>query len=179
MEDLGVAGPGELPEEYDEELAKGLAGHATENLKIIEQNLPGGMVQQYKQIGQELTKWGEPTQRWTPKQRGKGAGAGTGMKAADENAIARQAGNLFGGMYDPVSGRFSGLKGENAEQKVQAIIERASNLFKEGALTRSGAVSKAAREAGVEIEKLSDKPKKPAKKTKTVKDFLEEQYGKR
>ncbi|MCF6327593.1 MAG: hypothetical protein L3J21_09925 [Devosiaceae bacterium] len=181
MEDLGISNPGELPPSYDEALIKGLSGYAEQNIKKITKNLPGGMAQDVIYQGNNAVETGKPYNRWTPAQRGagsQGAGKDRGLKASDENAIARQAGNLFGGMYDPVSGRFSGLKGENAQQKVQAIIERATNLFSEGRLTRAGAVSKAAREAGVEIEVLTDKPK-PQKSPKTVKDFLEEKYGPR
>jgi hypothetical protein len=183
MEELGIAAPGELPETYDENLIKGLAGYAEKNIQKITKNLPGGKAQDVLYQGGKKVEEGKPYERWTPKQRGEDKkGEGVQLKAADENAIARQAGNLFGGMYDPVSGRFSGLKGVNAEEKVQAIIERATNLFVTGGMTRAGAVSKAAREMGVKITKLGEKGKDEAKqppKRKTVKDFLESQYGPR
>jgi len=175
MEELGVSGPGELPDAYDEKLMKGLSGHAAGNLQKITKNMPGGMAQDILyQAGVEVER-SKPYERWTPKQRGKGAGKGTSMKAADSNSISRKAGNLFGGMYDPESGRFSGLKGTDAEQKVQAIIERAEELFVAGA-THGAAVSKAAREMGIDIKKLGKNDKDGVKKpAKSVIDFLEEQ----
>lgn len=53
------------------------------------------------------------------------------LKASDTNAIYRQAAGLFGGMYDPITGRIAGLNPEQAET-VQRIAARASQLFMEG-----------------------------------------------
>lgn len=53
------------------------------------------------------------------------------MKATDTNSIYRQAAGLFGGMYDPMTGRIGGLNREQA-QTVQGIASRASQIYMEG-----------------------------------------------
>jgi hypothetical protein len=99
------------------------------------------------------------------KKTGSGSGAGSGkafeFKPADTNAIAKQAAELYGGFWDPVTQRISGLDPVKA-QKVQTIREQASRIFGDerskgnGAFSHSVAVSRAARLAGVPIEDLEN-----------------------
>lgn len=84
----------------------------------------------------------------------KSGGGGT-IKSADTNAIYRQASSLFGGAFDPTTGRISGLDSD-AMGKVQSITEEASRQYAEGeASTHAGAVSQAARKLGVSVQNLS------------------------
>lgn len=75
-----------------------------------------------------------------------------GLKAADTNAIYRQAAGLFGGMYDPMTGRIAGLNREQSEI-VQRIAARASQIFMEGAgkIDHASAVEQA-------FEEVRDRP---------------------
>lgn len=57
--------------------------------------------------------------------------SGGGFRAADTNAIYRQAAGLFGGMWDPISGRVAGLSREQSEQ-AQRIASRASQIYASG-----------------------------------------------
>lgn len=88
--------------------------------------------------------------------RAKASGAGGGsLKSSDTNAIYRQASSLFGGAFDPSTGRVSGLDGE-AMGKVQSISEEASRLYADGEVnTHAAAVSQAARKLGIEVQNLS------------------------
>lgn len=68
-----------------------------------------------------------------------------GIRAADSSAIYRQAAGLFGGTYDPVSGRILGLDRSTSEN-VQRIASRASQLFLEGGIDHATAVDVALQE---------------------------------
>jgi hypothetical protein len=70
--------------------------------------------------------------------------SGGSLKASDTNAIYRQAAGLYGGMFDPMTGRIAGLNREQSEQ-VQSIAARASQLYmqSEGALDHASAVQQA------------------------------------
>ncbi len=95
-----------------------------------------------------------PTDRAKPKAPGStttGAGA---LKAADVNAIGRQAERLYGGIYDPATGKVSGLDPQTAA-KVQSIQERAEEIYAQGGLSHGQAVAKAARDAGITIPQLN------------------------
>ena len=82
-----------------------------------------------------------------------GAGGGT-IKSADTNAIYRQAAGLFGGAFDPTTGRISGLDAD-AMGKIQSITEEASRLYAEGESgTHAGAVAQAARRLGIAVQNL-------------------------
>lgn len=103
----------------------------------------------------------------------KGEGESSGLKAADENAIFKYSAAQFDAFYDPTTGEFKGLKGED-KQKAQSLAAMASRLFVEsnGQLSRLEAVSEAGRRMGINIEDLSktvDKPT-PGGKTKIMVD---------
>jgi len=79
---------------------------------------------------------------------------GGSMKSSDTNAIYRQAAGLFGGIYDPTTGRIAGL-GEAQAGKVQALTEEASRLYADGeASTHASAVAIAARKLGISVQNL-------------------------
>jgi hypothetical protein len=81
--------------------------------------------------------------------RSKGENSG-GPKAADSNALRAQVGELFGGTFDPQTGRIMGL---NKDQSARAlkITSRASRIFLDGGLSHAEAVAKAAEEAGIAL----------------------------
>lgn len=72
-----------------------------------------------------------------------GSGPGSsGIKTADSSLLFRQSSALFGGTYDPTTGRFAGLDKESAA-KVQRIASRASAIFKRGGIDHATAVDQA------------------------------------
>lgn len=108
---------------------------------------------------QAAGKPGKPMGRGRGGDGEDGPGGELSLKSADENAIYAQSGNLFGGMYDPVTGRFSGLDKTTA-QKVQSIASRATRLYVQGrgSITRAESVASAARESGIAIPQIGDQP---------------------
>ena len=88
------------------------------------------------QRGKEIARGKRPT-----KKTGTGEG---GVKSADESLMYRQAAELMGGMFDE-AGNLRALDPE-VRPKVQAIATRASEIFKQGGVTRSQAVTMAAEE---------------------------------
>ena len=88
------------------------------------------------QRGKEIARGKRPV-----KKSGTGEG---GVKSADESLMYRQAAELMGGMFDE-AGNLRALDPE-VRPKVQAIATRASELFKQGGITRSQAVTMAAEE---------------------------------
>jgi|GEM_PF-5035246 len=69
------------------------------------------------------------------------------FKSTDSNTIYKQSAGLFGGTFDPLSGRIAGLNREQAEI-VQRIASRASQIYMEaqGQLDHATAVDMAFRE---------------------------------
>ena len=88
------------------------------------------------QRGKEIARGKRPV-----KKSGTGEG---GVKSADESLMYRQAAELMGGMFDE-AGNLRALDPE-VRPKVQQIATRASELFKQGGITRSQAVTMAAEE---------------------------------
>ena len=88
------------------------------------------------QRGKEIARGKRPV-----KKPGTGEG---GVKSADESLMYRQAAELMGGMFDD-AGNLRALDPE-VRPKVQAIATRASEIFKQGGVTRSQAVTMAAEE---------------------------------
>lgn len=89
----------------------------------------------------------------------KGAGDTYKMKASDSNSIRAAAAGLFGGTWDPQTGRVLGVE-KDMTKKVASISERASQLFmdSQGKMPHDQAVGKAARELGIEMQNLNPKP---------------------
>ena len=81
-------------------------------------------------------------------ERIKGGSKG-GLKAADVNAMYKQAAALYGGFFDPNTGEFTGLDAEKA-QKVQGLI-RSAESNAAGGLGLAESVSRAAEAAGITI----------------------------
>lgn len=81
-----------------------------------------------------------------PSQAGGAAANAGGLTSAVSGLIYRQAAALFGGTYDPLSGRFAGLDREGAAN-VQRLASRASVIFKAGGVDPQTAVDQALQEA--------------------------------
>lgn len=99
--------------------------------------------------------------RKRPPKSGSGSNDG-GLSAADTNAIYRQAAGLFGGTFDPITGRIAGLNREES-QTVQSIAARASQMYMQagGKLDHATAVQRAFQEVrdGARAPTPSDQPR--------------------
>lgn len=142
-ENLGIADPGELPDQYDPQLVQALSGKARERLSasdLVEVVGPDGRV--------TYVPADEASGMQVP-QEDKDFG---GLKSSDTNAIHRQAASLYGGVYDPQTGEFRGLDAGSAKNAL-AISEQASRIYQEGRgrVSHSEAVSRAARQSGIDI----------------------------
>ena len=91
------------------------------------------------------------------KQPGDGGGDGKPfqMKAADTNSIRAATRELYGSMWDPTTGRYSGLN-KKQEQEVLAIQSEASRIYRanKGRVGHSEVVVRAARKLDIEIRDL-------------------------
>lgn len=91
------------------------------------------------------------TEIWVPRSEaagrkkrppGSGTSALSGLKSSDSNTLYRQAAGLFGGMFDPMTGRISGLSREQT-QMVQQIAARGGDLFLAGEKNHAKAINQA------------------------------------
>ncbi len=164
----GAVSPDMMPVEYSDDWFRkqkdeklGQLNHFTqtsfENGAIMSQDL----VTQDGKVRWDLTgNWYDKADSQASKTGG-GSGKQFEFKPADTNAIAKQAAELYGGFWDPVTQRISGLDPDLA-QKVQTIREQASRIFaKERTDGNSGfahsiAVSRAARLSGIPIQDLEN-----------------------
>jgi len=85
--------------------------------------------------------------------------------ASDSNAIANASGELYGGFWDPVTQRYSGLS-KDVAQNVAAVAEEAERIFrtergKGNMIGHRQAVAKAARTMGIDVQNLSGKANDP------------------
>ena len=97
----------------------------------------------------------------------KGSGKkGFEMKASDSNSIRAAAAGLFGGIWDPATGRVSGVS-KDMTAKVAAVSEEASRIYKDsqGKKTHDQAAAEAARKLGIDIKDLS-------KAENSIQDYL-------
>ncbi|MCG8434057.1 MAG: hypothetical protein MJA83_08510, partial [Gammaproteobacteria bacterium] len=107
------------------------------------------------EYGQTIEK-GEPFETAADIKARRGDGDGKGaFKSADASEIRRQATQMFGGFYDPATGQFSGLDREKAA-KVQALIEEAELIYREGGVGHGEAIAQAARKLGINISNVRD-----------------------
>lgn len=102
----------------------------------------------------------EGTYEASADRKARSGGDGDGKwsyKAADDNAMGNQATRLFGGVYDPSTGQFSGLDPEKA-QKVQAVHSAATELYKaaRGDITHAQAIREAAHRLRIAVEDPED-----------------------
>lgn len=84
-----------------------------------------------------------------PVKAGTGTGGAGGLKSGDESLMYRQAAELLGGMFD-AAGNLQALDPQT-RTKAQAIATEATNLFRQGGITRTQAVANAAKLYGIEM----------------------------
>lgn len=84
-----------------------------------------------------------------PVKAGAGTGGAGGLKSGDESLMYRQAAELLGGMFD-AAGNLQALDPQT-RTKAQAIATEATNLFRQGGITRTQAVANAAKLYGIEM----------------------------
>ncbi len=91
------------------------------------------------------------------REGGDGDGAGFEFKASDSNAIGNQVTRLFGGTYNPETGRFAGLNPQQAQQ-AQAVHAAADELYMAagGRIPHAAAVREAAKRLRINIENPDD-----------------------
>lgn len=75
-----------------------------------------------------------------------------GLKSTDESLMYRQAGELLGGLFDQ-QGNLQNLD-PSTRSKVQAIATEAAKIYSQGGVTRSQAVTQAARKLGIQVQDL-------------------------
>ena len=139
-----------MPTEYDPNfvdvsLSKMMAmDKILENPKSVKL---GGEDVLYKQ-GLEVDRAKRPVKAGAGGTGAGGTGAG-GLKSGDESLMYRQAAELLGGMFD-AAGNLQALDPET-RTKAQAIATEATNLFRNGGITRTQAVADAAKKYGIEM----------------------------
>jgi hypothetical protein len=96
------------------------------------------------QRGKEIARGKRPVKK-------SGTGDGRGIKTSDESAMSRQVATLYGGMYNPKTGKFQ-MTDPKVLPEIQAVLEQATVYYRDDkSLTAAQAVSKAAKDFGVKI----------------------------
>lgn len=103
----------------------------------------GTKEQQYR-LGRKTGEFDKPIKKTS------GSGGAGGLKSADESLMYRQSAEILGGIFDQ-QGNITNLDPE-VRNKVQAIATEAANIFvREGNITRSEAVTRAAKAYGLNV----------------------------
>lgn len=134
-----------LPEAFDPQFMEMSLSKAMAMDKILEN--PKAI-----QVGGEdvVYKGGREVERKTRPVKTSGTGSdGGGVKSADESLMYRQSVELLGGLFDQ-AGNITNLD-PTVRNKVQGIATEATNIFREGGVTRSQAVKQAAQKFGLEV----------------------------
>lgn len=134
-----------LPEQYDPQFMELSLSKAMAMDKLLEN--PKAI-----QVGGEdvVYKAGREVERKTRPVKASGTGSdGGGVKSADESLMYRQSVELLGGLFDQ-AGNITNLD-PTVRNKVQGIATEATNIFREGGVTRSQAVKQAAQKFGLEV----------------------------
>lgn len=139
-----------LPEQYDPQFMELSLSKAMAMDKLLEN--PKAI-----QVGGEdvVYKAGREVERKTRQVKTSGTGSdgggsdGGGVKSADESLMYRQSVELLGGLFDQ-AGNITNLD-PTVRNKVQGIATEATNIFREGGVTRSQAVKQAAQKFGLEV----------------------------
>ena len=134
-----------LPEQYDPQFMELSLSKAMAMDKLLEN--PKAI-----QVGGEdvVYKGGREVERKTRPVKDSGTGSdGGGVKSADESLMYRQSVELLGGLFDQ-AGNITNLD-PTVRNKVQGIATEATNIFREGGVTRTQAVKQAAQKFGLEV----------------------------
>lgn len=163
LEARGLANPGELPEQFSPAIITQLTNGADRLLRTIPEYQGDG---RWQDMGVDplgnLTPRGEP---YTLSDAGKGRGGrggrgGPSFKASDANSIRNAVAGLYGGMYDPETGKFVALDRDTIK-KVNAIASYAQRIYIDALrageqIPHDEAVRRAARKMNIEIPNLGD-----------------------
>ena len=152
---------GELPEQYDPNFVQMQLARAREldDLLANPEKVTIGAEDRLYKDGRVVDRATSSAERDRQNSRGnaliRAQGNGPGrLKSSDTNAIYRQTVGIFGGTFDPMTGRVSGLDPDQSA-RVQSLAERASELYAtQEANTHASAVARAARELGIEVQSL-------------------------
>ncbi|MCP4587617.1 hypothetical protein [Pseudoalteromonas sp.] len=134
-----------LPESFDPQFMEMSLSKAMAMDKILEN--PKSI-----QVGGEdvVYKGGREVERKTRPVKTSDTGSDSGgVKSADESLMYRQSVELLGGLFDQ-AGNITNLD-PTVRNKVQGIATEATNIFREGGVTRSQAVKQAAQKFGLEV----------------------------
>lgn len=146
-----------MPEQYDPnflQMQLARARQVDELLKNPERMTFGTEDRLYKD-GQvvERTTSSQELDRQTSRQNALTRASGDGsLKSADESLMYRQAGELLGGLFDQ-QGNLQNLD-PATRGKVQSIATEAAKIYSQGGVTRSQAVTQAARKLGIQVQDL-------------------------
>ncbi|MGI9251034.1 MAG: hypothetical protein ACR2PR_07525 [Pseudohongiellaceae bacterium] len=162
----GAVTPDMMPTEYSDEWfrkqideKKGALSKFTIDSFRNGANMSRDLVQQDGSINWELSgEWYEnPSKNKKPGDGKGGSGGSFSFKAADTNAIRNQATQLFGGFYDPATGKISGLDPDKVN-KVAALQAEAEKIYQEnqGAVTHGVAIARAARKLKINVQNVRD-----------------------
>jgi len=154
----GAIEPYEMPTNYSQEWLQNKYNKAKADYKVVTETYgskDGAMKQDYRVIEGQREKVGDPYPAYKPdKEKAGGRGTAGGLKAADSNAIANATADMFGGIYDPQTGRIGGIDPKETS-RVAAIQARAEELYmKNPGMGHRMAANEAAREAGIDIQRL-------------------------
>ena len=145
-ENLNPEAAARLPDQYDPafmELSLSKATAMDQLLAAPDVRTVGGEDVVYRQ--------GREVERATRPVKGSGTSGAGGLKSADESLMYRQAVELLGGLFDQ-QGNITNLD-PDTRNKVQAIATEAANIFvREGNITRSEAVKRAAKSYGLDVK---------------------------
>jgi hypothetical protein len=138
-----------LPEQYDPEFMQMSLTKSMAMDKILEnpKSISVGTEDVVYQRGQEIERSAKPVKDG---KGGKGGKGGGGLKSADESLMYKQSVELLGGIFDE-AGNITNLD-PTTRNKVQRIATEAANEFvRRGDITRTEAVTRAAKKFGMSI----------------------------
>lgn len=161
MVEKGLVDPTMVPEQYDAQWLGRVQEDAKANLKKITMMLGPGQAQDTLYNNAEVVQRGDPYDPADAKSSGKGSGKGFEFKSSDANSIRASAASLFGGIYDPETGKFGALD-KASTRKVNAITATAQRIYKNagGDIPHDEAVRQAADKMNIKIDDLLDPNRK-------------------
>jgi len=163
MLEEGTLVPGLWPETYSDDWFRKMEKDSKGNItKLTRKWAANGAVlsQDLVQQDGEIIWQGAAYDADKAKAGGKGGGKGFEFKASDTNAIARQSERIFGGSYNPATGKFSGLDKEKTS-KIAALQAEAEKIYSDGQgqVSHGVAVAQAARKLRIDVENVRETQK--------------------
>ena len=146
-----------LPVEFSQEWLNKQVTTKQNDLKVLTRKWEEDgvtMAQDVTHRGGQVLDMGKPYQP-AADIKARNAGASGVWKSGDSNSLAEASAAVFGGFYDPLTRRFSGLNKEQ-QQQVLGLTEEGERLFREsgGQMGHRQAIAQAARNMGIEIPRV-------------------------